>query len=68
LARSGAVPELDLPRIRGRSLRLAATGWVISLVLAPLIALTLTLIGFGPNPVAGPGLAAAGMKYRSVTS
>jgi Kef-type K+ transport system membrane component KefB len=26
--------ELDLPRIRGRSLRLATTGWVISLARA----------------------------------
>jgi Kef-type K+ transport system membrane component KefB len=37
--------ELDLPRIRGRSLRLATAGWVISLVLALLIALALMLIG-----------------------
>jgi len=37
--------ELDLARIRGRSLQLAATGWVISLALALLIAVALTLIG-----------------------
>jgi Kef-type K+ transport system membrane component KefB len=37
--------ELDLGRIRGRSLQLAGTGWVISLVLALLIAVGLTLIG-----------------------
>jgi Kef-type K+ transport system membrane component KefB len=37
--------ELDLARIRGRSLKLAGTGWVISLVLALWIALGLTLIG-----------------------
>ncbi len=37
--------ELDLARIRGHSLQLATTGWVISLALALLIALVLTLIG-----------------------
>jgi Kef-type K+ transport system membrane component KefB len=37
--------ELDLPRIRGRSLRLAATGWMISLSLALVIASVLTVIG-----------------------
>jgi Kef-type K+ transport system membrane component KefB len=37
--------ELDLARIRGRSLRLAVTGWLVSLALALLIALALTLIG-----------------------
>jgi Kef-type K+ transport system membrane component KefB len=37
--------ELDLARIRGRSLKLAGTGWVISLVLALWIAVGLTLIG-----------------------
>jgi Kef-type K+ transport system membrane component KefB len=37
--------ELDLRRIRGRSLQLATTGWVISLALALVIALALTLIG-----------------------
>jgi len=37
--------ELDLPRIRGRSLQLAATGWAISLALALLIATALTVIG-----------------------
>jgi len=37
--------ELDLSRIRGRSLKLATTGWMISLALALLIASVLTLIG-----------------------
>jgi Kef-type K+ transport system membrane component KefB len=37
--------ELDLPRIRGRSLKLATTGWMISLALALLIASALTVIG-----------------------
>jgi len=37
--------ELDLQRIRGRSLELAATGWIISLALALVIASVLTLIG-----------------------
>lgn len=37
--------ELDLPRIRGRSLKLAGTGWIISLALAMLIASALTVIG-----------------------
>jgi len=37
--------ELDLRRIRGRSLELAAAGWVISLALALLTAIALTLIG-----------------------
>jgi Kef-type K+ transport system membrane component KefB len=37
--------ELDLARIRGRSLRLAVTGWLVSLALALLIASALTLIG-----------------------
>ena len=37
--------ELDLTRIRGRSLKLAGAGWMISLVLALLIAVGLTLIG-----------------------
>jgi Kef-type K+ transport system membrane component KefB len=37
--------ELDLARIRGRSLKLAGMGWVISLVLALWIAVGLTLIG-----------------------
>jgi Kef-type K+ transport system membrane component KefB len=37
--------ELDLQRIRGRSLRLAATGWMMSLALALLAALALMLIG-----------------------
>jgi Kef-type K+ transport system membrane component KefB len=37
--------ELDLQRIRGRSLELAATGWMISLALALVIAIALTLIG-----------------------
>jgi Kef-type K+ transport system membrane component KefB len=37
--------ELDLARIRGRSLKLATTGWIISLALALLIATALTLIG-----------------------
>jgi Kef-type K+ transport system membrane component KefB len=37
--------ELELARIRGRSLRLASAGWIVSLVLALLIALVLTLIG-----------------------
>jgi len=37
--------ELDLPRIRGRSLKLATTGWMISLALALLIASALTAIG-----------------------
>ena len=37
--------ELDLPRIRGRSLRLAATGWMISLALALAIASVLTVLG-----------------------
>jgi Kef-type K+ transport system membrane component KefB len=37
--------ELDLPLIHGRSLRLATTGWVISLALALLIASALTAIG-----------------------
>jgi len=37
--------ELDLPRIRGRSLQLATTGWMISLALALLIATALTVIG-----------------------
>jgi Kef-type K+ transport system membrane component KefB len=37
--------ELDLPRIRGRSLELATTGWLISLALALVIAAVLTVIG-----------------------
>lgn len=37
--------ELDLARVRGRSLKLAGMGWVISLVLALWIAVGLTLIG-----------------------
>jgi Kef-type K+ transport system membrane component KefB len=37
--------ELDLPRVRGRSLELAGTGWMISLALAVLIASALTVIG-----------------------
>jgi Kef-type K+ transport system membrane component KefB len=37
--------ELDIPRIRGRSLRLAVTGWMISLALALLIASFLVVIG-----------------------
>jgi Kef-type K+ transport system membrane component KefB len=37
--------ELDIPRIRGRSLRLAVTGWMISLALALLIASCLVVIG-----------------------
>jgi Kef-type K+ transport system membrane component KefB len=37
--------ELDIPRIRGRSLQLAATGWMISLGLALVIASALTVIG-----------------------
>jgi Kef-type K+ transport system membrane component KefB len=37
--------ELDLARIRGRSLRLAVTGWLVSLALALLIASALALIG-----------------------
>jgi Kef-type K+ transport system membrane component KefB len=37
--------ELDLPRIRGRSLRLATAGWLISLALALSIASVLTVIG-----------------------
>jgi Kef-type K+ transport system membrane component KefB len=37
--------ELDLSRIRGRSLQLASTGWMISLALALLIAWALTAIG-----------------------
>jgi Kef-type K+ transport system membrane component KefB len=37
--------ELDLPRVRGRSLELAGTGWMISLALAVLIASVLTVIG-----------------------
>jgi Kef-type K+ transport system membrane component KefB len=37
--------ELDLPRIRGRSLKLAGTGWIISLALAMLVASALTVIG-----------------------
>jgi Kef-type K+ transport system membrane component KefB len=37
--------ELDLQRIRGRSLQLAATGWIISLALALVIASVLTVIG-----------------------
>jgi len=37
--------ELDLPRIRGRSLQLAATGWAISLAVAMLIGTALTVIG-----------------------
>jgi Kef-type K+ transport system membrane component KefB len=35
--------ELDLPRISGRSLKLATTGWMISLALALLIASALTV-------------------------
>jgi Kef-type K+ transport system membrane component KefB len=38
--------ELDLARIRGRSLRLAGIGWAISLGLALLIA----LVSSGPRP------------------
>jgi Kef-type K+ transport system membrane component KefB len=37
--------ELDLARIRGRSLRLAGIGWAISLGLALLVALVLVTIG-----------------------
>jgi Kef-type K+ transport system membrane component KefB len=37
--------ELDIPRIRGRSLRLATTGWMISLALALSIAAVLVMIG-----------------------
>jgi Kef-type K+ transport system membrane component KefB len=37
--------ELDLPRISGRSLKLAATGWMISLALALVIASVLTVMG-----------------------
>ncbi len=37
--------ELDFPRIRGRSLKLAITGWMISLALALLIASVLVMIG-----------------------
>jgi Kef-type K+ transport system membrane component KefB len=37
--------ELDIPRIRGRSLKLATAGWMISLALALLIASVLTVIG-----------------------
>lgn len=37
--------ELDLARIRGRSLQLATTGWIISLALALVIASVLVLIG-----------------------
>ena len=37
--------ELDLARIRGRSLRLAAVGWMISLALALAIASVLTVLG-----------------------
>jgi Kef-type K+ transport system membrane component KefB len=37
--------ELDISRIRGRSLQLAATGWMISLGLALVIASVLTVIG-----------------------
>ena len=37
--------ELDLARIRGRSLRLAAAGWMISLALALAIASALTVLG-----------------------
>jgi Kef-type K+ transport system membrane component KefB len=37
--------ELDIPRIRGRSLRLATTGWMISLALALSIATVLVMMG-----------------------
>jgi Sodium/hydrogen exchanger family len=37
--------ELDIPRIHGRSLQLAITGWMISLALALLIASVLVVIG-----------------------
>jgi Kef-type K+ transport system membrane component KefB len=37
--------ELDIPRIRGRSLKLAVMGWMISLALALLIASFLVMIG-----------------------
>jgi Kef-type K+ transport system membrane component KefB len=37
--------ELDLARVRGRSLRLATTGWCLSLALALVIALILVTIG-----------------------
>jgi len=37
--------ELDIPRIRGRSLKLAVTGWMISLALALSIASVLVMMG-----------------------
>jgi Kef-type K+ transport system membrane component KefB len=37
--------ELDIPRIRGRSLKLAVRGWLISLALALLIASVMVMIG-----------------------
>jgi Kef-type K+ transport system membrane component KefB len=39
--------ELDLARIRGRSLRLAVTGWLVSLALALLIASALARMRLG---------------------
>ena len=44
--------EIDLPLVRGRSLRLAATGWMISLALALLAGVALTLAGSVTDAIA----------------
>ena len=44
--------EIDLPLVRGRPLRLAATGWVISLALALLAGVGLTLAGSVTDAIA----------------
>jgi Kef-type K+ transport system membrane component KefB len=44
--------EIDLPLVRGRPLRLAATGWAISLTLALVAGVTLTLAGSVTDAIA----------------